>query len=403
MGALTIQTTKVYDCLAKAIFGGYTVVPEQGGARSSKTYNTVLFLIIYLVQHPKTRLSIVRATLPALKGSVYRDFEENMNRCQLWNAKQMNKSDFVYYFDNGSEVEFFSVDNEQKLRGRKRDILFVNEANEITFTEWKQLKMRTTKFAIVDYNPSFEDEHWLNALNKEKSTFHFITTYKDNPFLEQTIIDEIESYRNTNPSLWRVYGTGLQAIIEGAIYPEFEIVEALPDTDKRRWLGMDFGFTHDPTAIVEVVELGNELYIDEIAYKTGLVAGDIIGILKQKADGKKVICDSADPRLIEEIYRGGVNVHPVHKYSGSIMAGITKVREYKLKVTKRSYNVIKELRNYTYQQDKNGNWLNEPIDSYNHACDAFRYVVLEEILGNVKKPLDTEKLERYLRSSGLIG
>lgn len=398
---MEIQTTKVYDCLQQGITQGYTVISEQGGARSSKTYNTVLFLIVYLIEHPKTRLSVVRATLPALKGSVYRDFEEIMQRLGIWDGGCLNKSDFVYYLPNGSEVEFFSVDNEQKLRGRKRDVLFVNEANEITFTEWKQLKMRTTKFSIVDYNPSFGDEHWLCGVNKDPHTFHFITTYKDNPFLEQTIIDEIESYQQANPSLWRVYGNGLQAVIEGAIYPDYDIIDGLPLT-KKRWFGVDFGFTNDPTAIVEVREVTDEnrnireLYVDEIAYQTGLLTGDIIKILKQHAAGADIICDSADPRLIEELHNAGLHVYPVRKYQGSIMAGITKIQEYRFKVTKRSNNVIKELKNYTYRQDKNGVWLNEPIDMYNHALDAVRYVVLEKILGGRIKPIDTKRLERVL-------
>lgn len=374
-----IQTTKIYQYLTEAVEQGYTVISEQGGARSSKTYNTVIFFVVYLLQHPGTRLSIVRATLPALKGSVYRDFEEIMRKMGVWDSHQLNKSDFVYRFDNGSEIEFFSVDNEQKLRGRKRDVLFVNEANEITYTEWKQLKMRTTKFSVVDYNPSFGDEHWLCALNEEKGTYHFITTYLDNPFLEDTIIEEIEGYKEANPSLWRVYGAGLQAVIEGAIYPDYEIVEEMPQS-RRRWLGVDFGFTNDPTAIVEVRECGKDLYVDEITYKKELLASDIIGILKPYRN-MKIICDSADPRLIEELYRADLDAHAVKKSHGSIMAGIAKVKEYRLKVTRRSANIIKELKNYTFRQDKNGHWLNEPIDAYNHACDAFRYVVLSEILG----------------------
>jgi phage terminase large subunit len=389
---LKIQTTKVFEKIRDALNNGYAVISEQGGARSSKTYNTVLFLIVYLLQHPSIRLSIVRATLPSLKGSVFRDFQELMIRLQLWNGKKYNKSEMVYKMENGSEVEFFSVDNEQKLRGRKRDVLFVNEANEISYTEWKQLKMRTTRICIVDYNPSFTDEHWLNELNKEPSTYHFVTTYKDNPFLEQVIVNEIESYKDKNPSLWRVYGVGLQAIIEGAVYPSFEVVDNLPEHTRRRWVGIDLGFTHDPTAIVEVVEDNGDLYIDEIVYQTGMVTGDIISVLRQFAKDKKIICESADPRMIEEVYRAGLNIHPVKKYAGSVEAGISKIHEYKLKVTKRSVNVIKELKNYTYMQDKNGKWLNVPIDCYNHACDAFRYVVMEQIMGGAKKPIDKARL-----------
>ena len=177
-----IQTTRVFNTVDKAIDDGFTTVSAQGSSRSGKTYNITLWLIVYCLNNPKTRLSIVRATLPALKGSVYIDFKEILYRMGIFDERFLNKTEFTYYFPNGSWVEFFSTDSEQKLRGRKRDILFVNEANELKFIEWQQLKMRTTRFSIVDYNPSFTDDHWLCELNKDDRTFHFITTYKDNPF-----------------------------------------------------------------------------------------------------------------------------------------------------------------------------------------------------------------------------
>lgn len=383
----------VYDELDTAVREGYTVVSEQGGARSGKTYNTVLFLVMHLLSHPGTLLSIVRKTLPALKGSVYRDFEDNMRHLNLWDPKAYNKSEMIYRFNNGSETEFFSTDNEQKLRGRKRDILFVNEANEVSFMEWKQLKMRTTTLSILDYNPSFGDDHWLCQLNTDPDTYHFTTTYRDNPFLEQTIIDEIESYRSLNPSLWRVYGAGLQAVIEGAVYPEYDIVDDIPKSARRRWGAIDFGFTNDPTAILEVGVDGKDFYIDEIAYQTGMVSGDIISVCRQSLDRHKIICESADPRLVEELYRSGLNVHAVRKFKGSVEAGISKAHEYRLKVTRRSVNVIKELKNYTYMQDRSGRWLNTPIDAYNHACDAFRYVIMEELMSGTKRPIDLSIVE----------
>ena len=311
----------------------------------------------------------------------------------LWDDKALNKSEFTYQFANGSWVEFFSTDSEQKLRGRKRDILFVNEANELSFIEWQQLKMRTTRFAIIDYNPSFSDEHWICTVNDDARTYHFISTYKDNPFLEQTIIDEIESLKGKNNSLWQVYGLGLQAVIEGLIFKSFRTISDIPVTVKRRWLGMDFGYTNDPTAICEVAVEGDNLYIDEYTYRTQMLSSDIIRELKER-ERRKVIAESADPRLIDEIHRAGIDIHPVKKFSGSVEAGISKMLEYNLIVTKRSTNVIKELKNYTYRQDKEGKWLNEPIDCYNHALDAVRYVVMNEILGGERKPINKKRIAR---------
>lgn len=390
-----IQTTKVYTELDQAIKAGYTTVSEQGSSRSGKTFNTVIWLVSYMMNHPGLRLSVVRKTLTALRGSVLLDFKEVLNMFGLWDWKDkaFNKGDFTFTFPNGSWIEFFSTDDEQKLRGRKRDICYVNEANELSYLEWQQLKMRTTMFTIADYNPSFSDEHWLCTVNTDPRTYHFITTYKDNPFLEQTIVDEIESLRNKNKSLWQIYGLGLQAVVEGLIFTNVEFVDEVPQYAKRHhWRGMDFGYSNDPTAIVDVYYHDGALYLDEICYRTEMLASDIIRVLKDNDGAVETVSESADPRLIQEIYRGGCNIKPVVKYPGSIMAGITKMLEYKIYITRRSTNVTKEFKNYTWAQDKEGKWLNQPIDAFNHAIDASRYVVMQKILGGQAKPLNKTRL-----------
>ena len=390
-----IQTTRVYTELDQAVRAGYTTISEQGSSRSGKTFNTVIWLCAYLFNHPGLRLSVVRKTLTALRGSVLLDFKEVLNLMGLWEWKDraFNKSDFTFTFPNGSWIEFFFFDDEQKLRGRKRDICYVNEANELTYLEWQQLKMRTTMFTIADYNPSFSDEHWLCSVNNDPRTYFFITTYKDNPFLEQTIIDEIESLRNKNKSLWQIYGLGLQAVVEGLIFTNVEIIDEIPRYAQRHhWRGMDFGYAADPTAIIDVYFYDNTLYLNEICYQTEMLASDIIRTLKEHDGAVETITESADPRLIQEIYRGGCNVKPVVKYQGSVMAGITKMLEYKICVTKSSTNAIKELKNYTWAQDKEGKWLNQPIDAFNHILDATRYVVMMKIMGGQPKPLNKTRL-----------
>lgn len=376
---------------------GYTTVSLQGSSRSSKTYNALIWLLVYAMQHPKTRVSVVRATLPSIKGSVFVDFKEILVRMGLFNERSLNKSDFIYTLANGSWFEFFSTDSEQKLRGRKRDVLFVNEANELRFIEWQQLKMRTTRFAIIDYNPSFNEEHWINGVNADPRTYHFISTYRDNPFLEQTIIDEIESLREKNRSLWEVYGMGVQSQIEGLVFKDTTLCESIPDHIKRRYIGVDYGFTNDPTAIVLVAVEGDSLYVEEVAYSTSMLTSDIIEVLKRpQYRAIKVISESADPRLVEEIYRAGINIHPVRKYAGSVEAGIAKMLELKIHITRQSANVQKEFKSYTYQQDKNGRWLNVPVDMFNHAIDSIRYVCMEEIMGGQRKPIDTDRLGRLV-------
>lgn len=312
----------------------------------------------------------------------------------IFDEGALNKTDFIYHFSNGSWVEFFSTDSEQKIRGRKRDILYCNEANELKFIEWQQLKMRTTRFSIVDYNPSFSEEHWLCDLNKEKRTYHFISTYLDNPFLEQTIVDEIESLSDKNKSLWQIYGLGLQAQIEGLIFKDITLIDEIDPYIKKRGKGMDFGFTNDPTAIIDCVLDGSNLYLDEQCYKTKMLTGDIIEELK--GCEQRIMSESADPRLIQEIANAGILIYPVEKGAGSIMAGITYMLGLKIHVTKRSYNLLKEFKNYTYLQDKDGRWINQPIDKYNHGIDAVRYWILGEILGKIIIAKDIDKDDLYL-------
>lgn len=386
--------TKNYLRLDTAYKKGYTTASEQGSARSSKTYSNVQWLIQMCYNNPGMTASIVRKTMPAIKRSVYRDFEEIMVNWGLWNQGKMNKSEFIYTFPSGSWLEFFSCENEQKLRGPKRKILFVNEANELSPLEWQQLQMRTTLFSILDYNPSFSDEHWINAVNREKKTHHWISTYKDNPFLEQRVIDEIEKLQYSNKSLWQVYGLGLQAVVEGLVFENIEIIDEIPEyAKKRHGRGMDFGYSLDPTAIIDIYYHDGCLYLDELCYDTSMLASDIIRVLKENDGSVETISESADPRLIQEIYRGGCNVRPVTKYQGSILAGITKMQEMKkIYVTKRSYNLIKEFKNYTWAQDKEGHWLNKPIDAFNHGIDASRYWVLEKVLGGRPKPLNMTRL-----------
>ena len=394
----SLTGTAVGKCIQYARQEGYTIISEQGASRSGKTYNTLLYIITYCLNHPKTKVSIVRASMPALKRSVLDDFRDIMIRLGEWSERSMNKTELIYTMGkhNGSRIEFFAADDEQKLRGSKRDILFVNEANELRFMEWQQLKMRTTQFAILDYNPSFSDEHWICQVNKDPRTYHFITTYKDNKYLEPEVVAEIESLKGKNETLWRIYGLGLQAVVEGLIFNNVEQCNEFPEFCKREFIGVDFGYENDPTAIVRVGLYQDRIYVDEITYKTHMLTSEIISALKKDCSSDKIISESADPRLIDEIHRAGLNIHPVRKYGGSVEAGIQKMLEYKIFVTKGSINVWKEFKNYTWAKDKEEKYLNKPIDAFNHAIDAVRYVILNEVLGGERAKLNKSLLFKHL-------
>ena len=388
--------TKNFVRLDEAYRKGYTTASLQGSSRSSKTYSNVQWLIRMCYETPGTTVSIVRKTMPALKRSVYRDFQEIMIDWGLWNDRQMNKSEFVYTFGNGSWIEFFSCEDEQKLRGSKRQILFVNEANEISFLEWQQLQMRTTAFSIIDYNPSFSEEHWINQVNLEKRTHFWISTYKDNPFLEQKVIDEIESLQWKNKSLWQVYGLGQRAVVEGLVFPKFDIIDHIPrEATRHRYVGMDLGYSNDSTAIVEVCFWKDAMYLNQLCYKTHMLTSDIIRELKGIDWQPEIISESADPRMVDEIYNAGLDIKAVHKYAGSINAGLMKMKEYRICVTRQSSDLIKEFRNYTYRQDKEGKWLSEPIDAFNHCFVGETLVITE----NEEKRIDSLKIGELVLTS----
>lgn len=378
-----VYLAKNYMRVKAAKEAGFTTCSLQGSSRSGKTYAIVQLLCVWCHDIAKTTVSIIRAGMPSIKRTVYRDFRDVMIAFGWWDDKCMNKSEFVYTFPNGSWIEFFSTDNEQKVRGSKRKILFVNEANELSFIEWQQLQMRTTEFSILDYNPSFSEDHWINQVNEEKSTYWFISTYKDNPFLEPKVIAEIESLKWKNPSLWRIYGLGLRSMVEGLIFKNVVIDDYIPIQAKRHhYRGMDFGYASDPTAIIDVYIYGKDIYVDEVCYQTQMLASDIIRVLKDDKENTEIISECADPRLIDEIYNAGIDIKPVKKFPGSIQAGIMKMLEYKIHITKRSINARREFNNYTWRQDKEGKWLNEPIDMYNHIVDSLRYVCMTKLLGD---------------------
>jgi phage terminase large subunit len=352
------------------------IVVEQGGTRSGKTYNILMWLIFDYCTHNKKKIvSIVRKTFPALRGTVMRDFLEIIQNVGLYNEDHHNKSTNEYYL-MGNTIEFLSVDEPQKVRGRKRDLLFVNEANELKLEDFRQLMMRTTNKIIIDYNPS-EEFHWIydHVLIRDDVEFHQ-TTYLDNPFLEQSLIDEIEKLKNIDENYWNVYGLGMRGQSRSLVF-SFVEVEQIPEVAKFKAFGLDFGYTNDPTALVAMYIHDTYIYFDELIYQTGMTNSDIGNMLKTlDIDRSDIIWgDCAEPKTIAELHRFGFNVKGTAKGSDSINVGIDMMRRYTICLTKRSVNLIKEMRNYKYIEDREGRLTNKPIDAFNHAIDACRYSV----------------------------
>ena len=350
---------------------------HQGGTRSGKTYSilTALIELCHRNENAGAVITIARKTFPAIRASVMRDFFEILEREDIYDVNLHNKSEATYILF-GNLVEFISVDQPQKVRGRKRDILFVNEANELDLEDWRQLMLRTTGRAIIDFNPS-DEFHWIydHVLTRDDHEF-FQTTYKDNPYLAASTVAEIERLKDADPDYWKVYGLGQRGVSRATILTHWKAVPQVPEGWKLMSLGLDFGYTNDPTAIVKVYTDGHGFCLDEVCYATGLTNAAIAQTLRDAEVGKTmVVADSAEPKSIDEIHGHGFNIHPARKGRDSVRSGIDFLRSRPLLITERSVNGIKELRNYKYKEDKNGRQLNEPVDAFNHFVDATRYAV----------------------------
>ena len=344
----------------------------QGGTSASKTISILLWLINLAQSDTKPTLtSIVAESIPHLKRGAIRDFRNIMIAHGYWKDALWNATDSIYTFETGSKMEFFSTDNGDKLRGARRDRLFMNEANNCTLDAFDQLEVRTKEFVYLDYNPT--NEFWLftDVMPNRNDWEKVILTYKDNEALSPEIVASIEQRKNRK-GWWQVYGEGQLGEVEGKIYKGWNEIDEIPHEARLERRGLDFGYTNDPTAIVDIYYYNGGYILDEVCYQKGMSNKEIVDVLKN-IDPILVIADSAEPKSIDEIRLYGLNIMPAVKGAGSINQGIQYVQQQRISVTKRSYNLIKEYKNYLWATDKNGKILNEPEGGLDHALDAVRY------------------------------
>ena len=365
-----IKTNVVYEHL---IDNNKKIVVEQGGTRSGKTYNIILWIIFqYCTTNQNKIITICRKTFPSLRATVLRDFIGILQANNIYSENFHNKSNSEYNLF-GNLIEFISLDQPQKIRGRKRDLLFINEANELYFEDWQQLLFRTQEKIILDFNPS-DEYHWIydKVLPREDCAF-FKTTYLDNPFVEDSIIQEIERLRDTDDEYWQVYGLGERAASRSTIFKYTE-VNQVPIGAALIAYGMDFGYTNDPTTFVAVYTQGHNLYVKEHLYRTQMTTQDINLFLRgENLLSNAIYADSAEPRLISELRRMGHNILPSIKGRDSVNAGIDLLKRYKIHILASSTNAISEFRNYKWKEDKAGMLTNTPEDKHNHIIDPCRY------------------------------
>lgn len=356
------------------------IVIHQGSSRSGKTYALCQY-IIYLLTTRKDKLviTIARKTLPALKGSVYRDFIEIAQKVGIYYMAELNKAELTFKYKNHL-VEFISLDNEMKVRGRKRNICWLNEANEFYLSDFEQLALRTSERILCDFNPS-DVIHWLYDVGNRSDAELFITTFEDNAFLDEEIRKEIMRMKETDADRWRVFGLGLRANFKtGAIYDNWNWIDYNEFLEKQHCeiaYGIDFGFSNDPTTIIEVRRKNDRLYVHELLYKKGLTNQDLYQEIKLlKLEEELFICDSAEPKSIEELKRLGLYVKPSQKGKDSVLNGISTIKEYTVFASKESKNLFVEYQYYVWESNRDGERINKiKQNGQDHLMDALRYSV----------------------------
>jgi phage terminase large subunit len=353
----------------------------QGGTAASKTYSILAILINKAIQIPNLEISIVAESIPHLRRGALKDFLKILKWTNRYNENQFNKSLLTYQFKNGSSFEFFSADDSSKLRGARRDILYINECNNVTFESYNELAIRTKKAVYLDFNPA--NEFWVHTELKDEPDADFIIlTYKDNEALDKSIVEQIERNRAKAETSaywrnwWLVYGEGQVGSLEGVVFTNWKQIDIIPDNARLIGIGLDFGYTNDPTAIIEIYNYNGQRLVNELAFQTGMLNSDIARLLPKNVP---VYADSAEPKSIEEIRRHGIQIKGVTKGKDSINYGIDVMQRQEYLVTAKSTNLIKELRSYTWDKDKQGTTLNKPIDHYNHGIDALRYHEMETL------------------------
>ena len=353
----------------------------QGGTSAGKTYGILPILITHATTYPLMEISVVAESIPHLRRGALKDFLRIMKDTGRYFEDRFNKSLLKYEFANGSFIEFFSADDSSKLRGARRDVLYINECNNITFESYNELAIRTKKAVYLDFNPA--NEFWVHTeLKDEPDSDFLILTYKDNEALDKSIVEQIEKNKAKaeTSSYWRnwwlVYGEGQIGSLEGVVFSNWKTIDTLPKEARLIGIGLDFGYTNDPTSIIEVYTYNGQRIVNELCYRTGMLNSDIAKILPKNVP---VYADSAEPKSIEEIRRHGIQIKGVTKGNDSIKYGIDVMQRQDYLVTSTSTNLIKELRSYTWDKDKQGTTLNKPIDYYNHGIDALRYHEMETL------------------------
>lgn len=372
-GMKRMKVTKVFELnYQEFVSEKNRFIVNEGGTGSSKTYSLCQLFVIALFTVKNARITICRKTFPALRATAMRDFFDIMREYDLYLDEEHNKTTHTYHCKlTNSEVEFISIDQPTKVRSRRRHYLWINEANELSYDDFQQLNMRTTKQIYFDYNPSYS-RHWIyDYILTRPNTKLIKSTYLDNPFLPQEVVREILTFRETDENLWRVFGQGERAQLQNTVFNNYSIVDDFPDSGYTAY-GLDFGYTN-PTALVQIRLVENNLFVRQLIYQSYLTTSELIELLKSKVDRKTIIyADPSRPETINDIRRANFLIEPADT---DVFGGINFVKRFHLKITRDSVDILREIQNYSWRQTSDNTVLDVPEKINDHSMDALRYSV----------------------------
>ena len=358
---------------------GKKIIIHRGGTGSAKTYDIMIFLIMLAITKKNWIITVVSESKPHLDIGAIRILKTVLMKAGLFKSEQFNISTSRYTFDSGTIIEFFSADRIDKALGARRNVLYGNEINSLKFEVFDELARRS-EFVIGDFNPT--QQFWLEKFIEYYGDVAVIlSNYTDNPFLPETERNRIIRRAEMDTNFKRIHIDCEYGSYDGLVFTQFNLVDSIPE-GLDTFYGMDWGYTNDPTALIQCAISGNDIYLNELLYMTGLTNSDIARMvvdLGVRRNYDEIFADSAEPKSIEDLRRAGFNIKPAMKGEDSIRKGIDKMKEYKIHITKHSVNLIKEFRNYSWISDKTGNPTNKPIDAFNHGIDASRYGIMTKL------------------------
>ena len=353
----------------------------RGGSSAGKTIAILLILIDYGMRHANKEISVVSETIPHLRRGALKDFLNILKALNRYDDRKYNKTTLKYEFSNGSYIEFFSTDQPDRLRGARRTDLFVNECNNISFESYQQLSVRTSNNIWLDYNPT--NLFWVDKeLIGQEDTDFLTLTYKDNDSLPETIIKEIEKAKikaKTSTywaNWWKVYGLGEIGSLEGVCIPDWKPIDKIPEEARVLCAGLDYGYSVDPSVIINLYKWNDSYIFDEVLYRKGMLNRDLSNFIRQNNINYNIYADSAEPKSISEMRSYGIKIFPASKGQNSVIYGINLINQNEIYITSRSKNLIRELQGYVWAKDPEGNNLQKPTGLHPDCIDACRYALM---------------------------